>query len=231
MLEIAAVPVYVLTHGLKYITEKELLVVLHFTAVRNAGKSAWVTVAERIGYTSLNHLENAVDSMVTKGAATRNGYSVDFTRLYNKCLALDTLPKSAALIETPAPVKAKKRQKNPNGLALYNRLEDALEGFNKWTWVISLENLYNAATGLKTYSNGKLAALSDDIVVFVKYIDSYYAHKYQNEVTRLRVRQSDMTLENYRRWLDAGKKETYTVSVGNGKVDFGALEEKLSRGS
>jgi DNA replication protein DnaD len=195
--EIVHMPVEVLIHYEKLgMSDKELLCILHFSAVQDSGKRSWELVSERMGYNSVVSLSKLLENLVTKGLVSIDGFTVDASPLISKCKGLTKTPIPVTLLDIPDKPVNKKTREHYN---VYQKIKDIAPNQNENAW---------AATVKKLMENG---ATESEIIACCNYMESYLKSRYKGDV-RTRI-SPKMLQDNYQSWVNGGKKSNYKTEL------------------
>lgn len=194
-----AIPDYLLSNYLKLgVTDKEFIMLLHFNAIPDSGKSAWQIVAERMGYQTEAPITKLVGSLVDKGLIELNGrgFDLDATKLYNACLQMMDKPETVEIIITQKPKRDKKTSSD------YEIAKQIKEKYGL-AW-----NLHSVASQIKSLKENGVP--ETDFMEWVNWMDSgnrWYAET--KNVAKPSVRIDRMTYDNYERWIKLGRPAEY----------------------
>ena len=228
-LELCVVPWYIIAESEKYLSDKELKIVLQFTAVQEKGKKSFEVVAERVGYSNVSYLITALDKLAEKGLIKVDGYEIDASPLFEKCrLSSTSKPVNKSLVNIAEKPKSAKKN-NVQGHILYSNLYSILGG-NKYVWVNALQTLLEASTGHAATLEGKSVGVSErlmkDIECFIKYLVSFIENRDKGKAVSYAITPSLVSMVNFQKWLDGGKKMVYTDEK-KGKIDIEDVLRKL----
>lgn len=191
IVEIAAVPVYVLIGYKEFISERELIFLLHYSAIKQNGKKSWEIIAERMGYTNVSYLEQLIKSLQDRGLIQLEGFSVDPSALYTKCLEIYIQPQQVELI--PRQAKPAKKDRSIY-FGIWNEINKIPHGGNKWQWVAEIEKVFEQGAG------------EEDIIAFVYAVNEYFRKMDGNKLIKRTV-MPYMLVSNFQEWLKNGKQK------------------------
>jgi len=239
--EVVSFPMYVFTHYENFISVKELILLGHLQAQPRCGKKSWEIVAQRMGYKTITPIGKAIDSMVERGLVTRKAYDVDGSKFHQSCY--DMWEKAEVELAKPKEKKVKERkpeytiaygiQKEFKDIPVHQlagQVKLFLNGdiseqdtFKIFMWSQRYLNLvsdgaYPLRTAIKPFVGANIP--EDDFKAFLTYLTSWYKSKSSDGQPVKKPFTSDLTMENYNRWVDGGRK---TVFMKAGKVNLDEL--------
>lgn len=199
----ASVPDYVLQNYKQYITDTELITLLHYQCVTETGKKAWVQVAANMGYDNLAPLTATINRLVEKKAITVDGYTIDASPLWATCQDE----------QSPSPTKP---ASNPDK-TVTPETAIARETLDK---IWHLTDKGNFHTWLATVKRVLRQLSPDEFVQFITYVDGYntalqksYKREFKDVVS------VPMVNKYLGQWIAKGKPVQYT-GLANKQKDF-----------
>lgn len=214
--EVATLPIYVLQNYSKLgVTDKELLLLLHFQVIPDTGKSAWGIVATNMGYKTETTVTRLIESLVDKGLIelVGRGYDIDATKLYDACWQISEKPETVEIVITE---KVKPEKKSGIDYAIARRIFELSKA-------VAYSNEHSFANKIKELREQGIP--DEDFVDWYMWMDSGYAQwANKNKIGQNPVPVQKITYGNYQNWVSYGKPETYSIDeVKSKKKDFSNL--------
>lgn len=211
------VPDYVLRGYKDYVTEKELVIVLALAASNSIEAASHL-----LNYPSVGVFKKSLAALEAKNLIQVSGKSVSLQNFYNACSVSGKAVEKRSIQQ----IKTRGLKKDRSvGMEIYERSSSRLMG-NRHVWINTLDVLYRAVCELEEYK--KLSFMSEphvinDITSFIAYIDSYVNNNVNKPVT-YGISTGLVSINNFKRWLEGGKKESYSQKRED---DFRDLEREF----
>lgn len=196
-LHAAIVPDYVLTHHEKYVTTKDLLILLQLQTIPTTTKESWELVAERMGYDNIGPIRRAVNTMEGNGMVVTSAYKIDARPLWDACKACagdsEGLPEVAPIRNDES--KPKKEKPRDHKIYRDNDFHLKIKSHGKssfWQHLSRLKPIFE-------YEED-----DDKIVNFVEYLYAWTnRNKGENDMWE-GIWLDKLTLDNYEKWVSLG---------------------------
>lgn len=108
--QIVSFPLYFWENYNSFISDKELQVLGHMLGSTLTGKKSWEMIAFKMGYKSVKSIDTMMNKLVERQLIMRKAYVIDWTPLYDSCLALS---EDRELKLAPTKEKKEKKESSP----------------------------------------------------------------------------------------------------------------------